>query len=316
MTSDPDVGIAESPSSTEPIRSEEPIDSVSNIPASSRLFAFADLIAKLASAAGIIVIGIAGWLLQSHAETVREANDRLDRQQRKYLPMLQSLTVLELQLDRLLAYITVNYDTPFNDKFIARYRHDIRSAGRTIQFAAYSVFEPEGDPIVTLRRQPYVVERANVVRAPLRASALMLGDIMLFSKPIPSTANVKLDESQLRVEIDDVGGMFASLPLTPEALPAWRAFMHKPGCKGSDLPSVATMSEDLNASIEAILHDTVTLHSDLGDRYVSIRGDALKAQADAGVDLQHRADLPATSKTQSKPKYPDKIPKIPSIHDR
>src|SRR5687768_8927879 len=64
----------------------------------TRVYAWVDLLARVLSAIALAVLGTVGWLLQSRAEESRQMLETRDRAERKYLPMLRSLSELELVL--------------------------------------------------------------------------------------------------------------------------------------------------------------------------------------------------------------------------
>src|SRR6185436_2102435 len=64
----------------------------------TRAYAWLDLITKIISAAALASLGLAGWLLQSRSEQMHENLDSRERAERTYLPMLRSLSELELVL--------------------------------------------------------------------------------------------------------------------------------------------------------------------------------------------------------------------------
>jgi hypothetical protein len=103
----------------------------------TKLYVSVDLASKVISAIALVVLGVVGWMLQLHTEKSREAAENFERQERRYLPMLRSLSALELKLE------DASKAWP---SFGASY-----SIGTELRFTADSVFEPEGDPLVWVR---------------------------------------------------------------------------------------------------------------------------------------------------------------------
>src|SRR5258707_11100044 len=67
----------------------------------TKRYASIDLASKIISAVALVALGVAGSMFQWRTERARQATESLELQERRYLPMLRSLSVLELELESL-----------------------------------------------------------------------------------------------------------------------------------------------------------------------------------------------------------------------
>jgi len=253
----------------------------------TRLYAYVDLLTKSISSIALVLLGIAGWLLQARSESSREGADRLERQERRYLPMLRSLSELELVLEHTLEVLrplpsvpqlgTLPIEAP--EAYKAVY-----NSGLELRYAAYSVFVPDGDPVVSLRSpEDILVGRHRIGPMPLRATALMYAEILRLPRgprlPGPPELVLQLDSPTSEPQI-----VFAHVysyvpPVPPESYPAWKAWLGNEHSKVfKELPLTALIS-DLHFAVTKTIQETLSAHVDLGDRYLGIRSEVQRDRA-------------------------------------
>src|SRR5437016_2616068 len=114
------------------------------------LYVWLDLAAKVLSAVALVALGLAGWLLQSSTQTQRDATDRIERQERRYLPMLRSLTELQLSLETTAAVARISQEPFYNAPSDYKDFH-LRELGLRVRYSSLSVFAPDGPLIVAVR---------------------------------------------------------------------------------------------------------------------------------------------------------------------
>ena len=104
----------------------------------TRVDAWVDLLAKVLSAIALAVSGTVGWLLQSRAEESRQMLETRDRAERKYPPMLRSLSESELVLASRARSAFPNLRSPAE-------ADPLEASGEQLSFIAQSLFLPDGD---------------------------------------------------------------------------------------------------------------------------------------------------------------------------
>ena len=62
----------------------------------TRWYVITDLLIRVISSAALIILGVAGWHLQQGTAQAQKDLEDHDREERQFLPMLQSLSELQL----------------------------------------------------------------------------------------------------------------------------------------------------------------------------------------------------------------------------
>lgn len=260
----------------------------------SKTYAFTELLTKLISAIALVALGIAGWLLQLRAqeaqEDARKAQDAaaaFELQERRYLPMLRSLIELEIALKESASDLRMAESGE-------EYAEALRVAALDLQAAAYSLFLPENNHAVSV-----VVPQLRHIQSPvavridveLRAAVLMYAEILQsgvqvddFGGDIPSNAACVVDGGTARFVCSDksAGSTSWVWSVDPDAvapLQRWLSGRAVPVhvLKDYYLPRYL---DELRFIVAKVIHNTLLRHEDLGDRYVSIRSDAMRAAAE------------------------------------
>jgi hypothetical protein len=135
----------------------------------------ADLCLKVLSTIAIVVLGAAGWRLQRDASATRDKSENLEREQRKYLPALQTLRDLQIAS----AMSTIHLDERPTDRSLAA--HLLRDDAVRISFAGESLFLPDVDILAHLTPAERFLTMGNASRGTeteLRSAAIMLSELL------------------------------------------------------------------------------------------------------------------------------------------
>lgn len=174
-----------------------------------------DLSVRVISAIALIIIGAAGWKLQSDTQQQIEKKDQRDRLSRKYLPVYQTFTDLELTLqycsDELLAMESGAHGSK-----------TLRELSYQLDTAASSAFTADGDPIAETTFP--VVDPSAIgsdqqlvhLTVPVRATSLMLADLLR----LLALADSSLTPQQLNtawIQINYSRGAARAVVLLPSA---------------------------------------------------------------------------------------------------
>lgn len=268
----------------------------------TRAYAAWDLAIKSVSAVALILVGIVGWRLQQRVADTRDAIESRERQERRYLPMLRTVTELEIALESVASDLGQAYDhapPPFTFTFgpLTDVWHvEASRAATKLRYAANSLYLPDGEVTV-----PVVVPRADLpfpsegtVTMPLRAAVLMYADWItsaetFLERPNATPSFLTVDESRAAIDIrsnmpglppNSVGG---SQWVDRGALPAWRIWLntHEVRSKEVPYPFPPRLLRALRIEVAAVVHKTLREHPDVADRYVAIRRDAIHDTASA-----------------------------------
>ncbi len=238
----------------------------------SKVYATIDLLGKSVSAIALVILGVAGFLLQVNTEKAREAAETREQQERRYLPMLRSLSMLEIKLDDIMERLP-NADTTEADRL-----------GADLRFVASSVFVPDGDPLVSIRSIDRPLGRGAVrVQLPLRSTAL------LFAELLRVRSNLIQVFGEGDWSIDLVGQRLVHSSgghqeVMPDSFPAWRAWMGS-GSLSSEIligRPLALNIRDLMDATSSTIGDVLGKHPGLGDRYVLMRQELDKNRLTVG----------------------------------
>lgn len=266
----------------------------------TRTYVLVDLLLKSVSAAALIIVGIVGWRLQQRVADTRDAVESRERQERRYLPMLQTLTELEITLESAVVDLRRAYPhapPPFTLKvgpLTDPWHAEAGSVATKLRYVANSLYFPDGEVTV-----PVLVPRADLpfpsegtVVMPLRAALLMYADWIVsaetfLERPEQNPSQLTVDEGRGAI---DIRRNIAGLPpnfvsgsqwVDRGALPAWRIWLstHRVQSKEVPYPFPPRFLTALRIEVAVVVHSTLRQHPDIADRYVGIRSDAIRHTA-------------------------------------
>jgi hypothetical protein len=228
----------------------------------SRLYAWTDLIGKSISAVALVILGIAGFLLQRSTERNHEVAEARGQQERQYLPMLRSLSLLEVELEDVAQEVERSGDA-----------RDAGRIGTNLRFVSNSVFVPDGDPTVMIR-PPDKVPGPDVatIQMPLRATALMYSEALRIRENFHDAP----DDMDWRLDIANatlVNARGGREHLIPDSLPAWQAWLGDRTIANGRfrlIPNVVSL-QDLIFATDGVIQNGLRQHPGLGDQYVQLR---------------------------------------------
>jgi hypothetical protein len=237
----------------------------------TKFFVFVDLTSRVLSALALVALGVAGWMLQSRTEDARETAAHFETQERRYLPMLRSLSVLELELES----AAKELEEQRGQSEEGRYREICYNIGTKLRFVAESVFVPDGDPLVLLQ-PPGQVSGDKQIHMPLRASAIMCAEL-LKSQPVTfmyKNAPVRLNSQRRFLEMENF-----RLTVSLDSFPAWQTWIQDSPVKvWQMLFSINMLLQDLRFGASETIQRVLISHVDLGDRYVQIRDEVERSR--------------------------------------
>jgi hypothetical protein len=245
----------------------------------TKRYAYIDLASKVLSAIALVALGIAGWMLQMRTENARQRSEEFERQERRYLPMLRSLSVLELEIEVALKEVERS-ETDENAKVV---NYD---AATKLRFIAESVFMPDGDPLVSLRAPDTILvfgrleERINM---PLKASALMYAELIrmrYFFGDAYGDATLRLEPQQKSISFNIDNRKIAHQQIAPDSIPAWQIWLKDRTITLSRVRILPMnlLLEDLRFATSEVIQSVLISHVDLGDRYIQIRDEVEKSR--------------------------------------
>jgi len=276
-------------------------------PSKRKAYVWADLVIKSISALALVLLGIAGWFLQSTTQkeqsTTQKEHERLEtreRESRVFLPAFRALTELEFATDDAAVILRRA------DRFEAANAINLTSRLNAVALSAYVAGHDMAIPIELPGIQEGVGSAKSVrVKVGVRAAGLMLADLLKILSiahtieqrparpgyPNPGFRDVRFVETVRskathRTEV----GAFAMLtkrddgqvwaPINAESLGAWRAWNGaEPGSYwllGFALPGVA---ESVHQQSIAAAAELVRQHPELGEKFVAIRNEVISQHA-------------------------------------
>jgi hypothetical protein len=260
-------------------------------PTKTRWYAATDLLIKAATAAGLIIIGLIGWRLQRDTTLSRDRLEQQDRAERRFLPMLQSLS--ELQLAAASVATTLRASDGAHDL-----DSKLRRQGLRITYLADSLVLAEGDRVVHLSPAAEFARlgaHSRSLALPLRCSAVMLGEL---TQVAPQIRTAKLNSTlafakDLHVltlisgkpvthkEANHAAGarIYYLLPVDSRSETCWTAWLGPTGMDSSDLyaDSIAGLAREVEQGAAGVIHDVLDRHRDIADKYVEVRANILRS---------------------------------------
>jgi len=256
----------------------------------SALYAVLDISVKVVSSIAVVVIGIAGWRLQRSDQQSRKIEDQQraaiadrERAERHYLPMLRSLT----EVDVLLAEAAADYTWQTHSS--AEAARESKLGSHLAYFGASLIF-PDKEPsfrMVTAHDNAIAQQHPVMISIPARPAVLLIAELMrlapFFKRMEAQTTHVDLVDGEL-VFADKRGRFVDSIALDTRTLAAWHAWFPKSGMSLHDLyyeVDIDTMADGLHEQLRTVAEEAVTANADvLSSEYVKIRDDVLKSRND------------------------------------
>jgi hypothetical protein len=249
----------------------------------TKAYAWIDLASKIVSSVALVALGVAGWMLQSQAEKTRVATQQFELQERRYLPMLRSLSALEVGLENIIVV---------SGEGLKKQTQHRLTASAEMRFLSGSLFEPDGDreklfhSFEALQEGFPGKEKGDArIKLPLRAAAFMYADLLtiqnsfaaMTSGPRPQVLHLPLvldARSEYLVTKDhEQLEEWDYFPISPEAGPAWKIWLANNELDDQFFlgRTLGKLGEDLRYAVAEATREVLSAHPDLGDRYVQIR---------------------------------------------
>jgi len=251
-----------------------------------------DLTIRAVSAIGLVVIGIAGWMFQVNSAESRHRQEDQERSARKYLPMLQALTNIELAADTVAR--------KFEDGSPDRFSTDLRESAAMLQEAAiaglvlkrnsttHSLALPDvtgAEPIV--HTIDVTADDAAYVLADF-VTVLALADRAYTEK---SRRFISLENWQMNLLTSPVHGSIGTaydpgdplrmvwVRVNPSSVKVWRTWV-----SGKQVDfyyafrAMARLARAVQQHAALDIQRVLSDHPEFGAEYVAIRADAVKMQ--------------------------------------
>jgi hypothetical protein len=261
----------------------------------TRWYALTDLFVKAISAVAVVALGIAGWRLQSHDQKARasdqlmrddverskQINDRRDRSERQYLPMLRSLTEVDLAL--------VETSTEFAwPTYTDSQRGRRERLGEHLSYLAGTLYFTNSEPtlkIATALDNARSVHHPKRIEIPARAAVLMLAERIrlspFFDEWDKPTGNVRLDDEG-ELAFDDDFNHEDAVSVDSRTVAAFQSWLPAEGMPVRELVhqvDVPTLASEMHEQLSLIIEQTVRKDPQvLAPEYIKIREDVLKSR--------------------------------------
>ena len=262
----------------------------------TRWYALTDLFVKTISAVAVVALGIAGWRLQSQDQRARTAdqrvrdnverskqlNERRDRSERQYLPMLRSLTEVDLAL--------VETSTEFAwPTYTDRQRGRRERLGEHLSYLGGSLYFTDGEPtlkIATALDNARSIHQPERIEIPARAAVLMLAERIRLSPFFDTwdtrTGHVRLDDEGELAFDDDDDDHEDAVSVDSRTVSAFQKWLPREGMSVRELVhqvDVPTLASEMHEQLSLIIEKTVRKDPQvLASEYVKIREDVLKSR--------------------------------------
>jgi hypothetical protein len=246
-------------------------------------YVYFDLLVRTLSAVGLLALGIAGTLFQISTHQAREKTANFDRQSRRYLPLLRTLTELEVALDDTATVL-------FQNAIARRDQADVLpELSSRIDSAATSTLVIAQDPQA-------LVELPDIRGATAQSKRRVIGvrsAAFMFSELLRTVAIVQAitpkDPGHCTVQVLPVGTRWRAIVhvdneaednyvgLKPEAVDAWRWWLGDDPVRATAIMNVMrAVARALQRQVVVAISDVIREHPELGDQYVLIRAEVAK----------------------------------------
>lgn len=247
-------------------------------------YAIVDLGTKALSTVALVVLGMVGWLFQNHVEKVQRDQERHDREERKYLPVLRAISELQVVLGSASMILSNREYTAAGSRTVAR-------AGICLAYAADSLYFPDGEPSITVTsagQYGSITPQLNNVKVPLRSATLLLADFM---RLMPLLHLYGKDKSRLVVNFrPQYHELYFSLAVgialpgdfiakvDPRSESAWTEWFPKNGMNSDTMYRLGLedLADELLTQTTSITDSILRDHPDISDKYVAIHSEVIK----------------------------------------
>ena len=244
----------------------------------ARAIALTDLVIKAISAVGLIIVGVVGWRVQNSWATSKDQLERHDREERRFLPMLQTLSELQLWTAR----ISVTQRSG-NPESVAP--DTARRYGTQLVFLADSLVMPDGEllaQVTPAERFATLGERSRSLTLSLRCATIMLGELAQLSPDIREHPKSQLlyvsrMHGVLLVDGGETLKPRAFMKVDTRSESCWNKWLPTMDIPVGEMfpQALDVLAAEVDGSSAAAIHGVLAKHPDLADRYVEIRRSAL-----------------------------------------
>jgi hypothetical protein len=249
-----------------------------------------DLLVRAVSALGLVALGVAGWLLQARAQDARESLEKRDRESRRYLPMVRTLTDLEMVVSNANTLLARSGELRLGSR-------DLLSTAADVEITATLLSLPESEPNakIHLPNLASFQRERQPVQLTVEQSAFLLADLLRVvaladaqgSGVAEAAVDVGLGSNGTvpvaRVRFTRERTMTLEMLVRPESVQAWNLWT------GGEASNLFTLRRAIPAYTRALEEQTIRTtqkvmneHPEFGDQYVAIRGDAARWRRQAG----------------------------------
>jgi hypothetical protein len=254
--------------------------------AKARWYVTTDLILKTCSAVGIVILGSIGWTFQRNVERHREEVEAHDRVERRFLPMLEGLSELQLTCLSIVDRERRSQDRKFEKRRDPALTTDLVSLGIRLRYIADSMVfvGPEPRARLTLAHafddESFRGQHVRLVSVPLRPATLMFAELLEnIGERDSSIEEMTIEfspEEQTMVINAGTDIVIRIMPtLDRRSNEAWKAWL-----SAAPVPlrriDLTLLAKELSVACSEQLEKTLRDHGDLADRYIGIRGEVLR----------------------------------------
>lgn len=246
------------------------------------LYAGWDLLIRLLSATGVLIIGVAGWMLQRQVETSRQARVSAEDGARVHIAEARSLVDLELLL-RDVAEISPNADKAF----VQRRANELDFIARGLEFENRAV-DIHQVSVPSLA----VFFNGENRRMPVRKAAIILSELMMIASESGSASqveqNVRIDSLE-RALVLHAGARRVRVRISAETRPEWNRWIVNTGAtKAEPWRSYRSAATDLAEDVALLISYHLMQHPEIADRYADVRNQAAETHSIRRAEELHR----------------------------
>src|ERR1051326_8105044 len=242
---------------------------LANDPTKTRWYVTVDLLIKAISAAGIIIIGVIGILFA-----------KKDRAERGLLPMLESLSELQLAAASVATTLRTSGGPLEVDS-------KLRRQGLRISYLADSLVMAEGERNINVSPSEDFAKlgkRSRSLVLSLRCSAIMLGELSEVASQIEKANSVAVDKNLHVLKLSQsvpeakagqprILASNQSLPIDSRSEPCWTLWLgpREVNSKVLRADSIAGLAGEVEKGTADIIYDVLNRHPDVADKYVELQ---------------------------------------------
>lgn len=252
-----------------------------------RWYVLMELGGRLLSAVALALLGFAGWSLQERTASKAHEQEAHDRLVRQYLPMYQSLAVLQLGLSSTSdSTVTREYNNSENSTASRAFR---------VEYLAHSLYIPRqvsqtrADLVTLTGAEDYgpIGRPARTFNLPLRDAVLVYADLLRF---IPEIVAENAEGKAKWVTFERPTALYfhirrgAALPgdlilsVNGKASDAWARWFPSDGMSVADLAEInpEQFAMELVRGAGEVAHSSLSDNPDLAEKFVAIRTEVVK----------------------------------------